>query len=44
MWITMTSFSERQRELFLYTEKQNNCDTFIYSKNLSLFKKLDHFR
>ena len=44
MKITMTAIIERQRAR-LYTQKaKKNCETFLYTKSWTLFKKQDNCR
>ena len=43
MKITITSIIKRQRA-HLYTQKAKNCETFLYTKSQTLFKKLDNLR
>ena len=43
MKITMTAIIERERTR-LYTKNQKKCETFLYTKSRTLFKKLDNFR
>ena len=44
MKIIMTPVVERQRARFNISKKPNNCETFLYTKSQTLFKKLDNFR
>ena len=41
--IMMSAIIERQHA-HLYTQKAKNCETFLHTKNQTLFKKLDNFR
>ena len=40
----MTPISKRQRDCFYIYKKQENCETFLYKKIHTLFKKQDSFR
>ena len=42
MKITMTAIIGRKRAR-LYTKSKKNCETFLYTKSRTLFKKLDNF-
>ena len=34
----------KTRRMFIYTKSKKNCQTFLYTKSHTLFKKLDNFR
>ena len=35
---------QKTTRTFIYTKSKQNCETFLYTKSLTIFKKLDNFR